>query len=87
MEPLTRQGVFLEEVGGKVGTLVELTVDAHGINPGEIHGGIGSFISTSESIQQMLGRPFRWVDSSELQAIADEQPTQPCQDKVPSDPR
>lgn len=82
MEPLTRQGLFLEEVDGNVGNLVELSVDAHGVSPGEIHGGVASFISTNDALQEMLKRSFRWIDSSGLQAIADEQPTRPCEQRA-----
>jgi hypothetical protein len=82
IEPFTRQGFFLEEVDGKVGNLVELSVDVHGLSPGEIHGGVGSVISTNDALQEMLTRSFRWVASSELQGIAGEQPTQRCEENV-----
>jgi hypothetical protein len=78
LDPYSRHGVYLEEVDGKVPNLVLLEASAHGIDTGELQGGVASRKDTTDAMDAIRARPFRWTGAAQLQQLADERPADGC---------
>jgi hypothetical protein len=78
LEPLTQQGMLIEEEAGSVVNSAELTMSAYGVSYVEVQGGIASNQRMNRLVSEMMNLPFNWFEATKLSTIPNAQPDRPC---------